>query len=207
VLIFATLMIVVLLIMVGLGLDTGQLTYVRNQGQAAVDAAALAAVSGLPSRQVDQVQNRAKGFNSQNDYVEIKTNPIGNANVSYIQYDYSTNTITNYAANINTANGVRVALEQATGGSGITTPTFLTPLLNLLGASTSGLKDVDVSAVATIQARPAIPIALWSGLCNGSTQVDNVRYRCNTRVTIIRTPRARMPAGRPFSTVHQAHRT
>ena len=50
VLIFVTLMIVLLLIMVGLGLDTGSLTYSRNQGQAAVDAAALSAVSGLPSR-------------------------------------------------------------------------------------------------------------------------------------------------------------
>ena len=47
VLVFVTLMIVLLLVMVGLGLDTGQLTYVRNQGQAAVDAAALAAVSAI----------------------------------------------------------------------------------------------------------------------------------------------------------------
>lgn len=31
VIVFVTLMIVVLLIMVGLGLDTGQMTYVRNQ--------------------------------------------------------------------------------------------------------------------------------------------------------------------------------
>ena len=33
VIVFVTLMIVLLLVMVGLGLDTGQLTYVRNQGQ------------------------------------------------------------------------------------------------------------------------------------------------------------------------------
>ena len=48
VIVFVTLMIVLLLIMVGIGLDTGQLTATRSQGQAAVDAAALAAVSGLP---------------------------------------------------------------------------------------------------------------------------------------------------------------
>jgi Flp pilus assembly protein TadG len=177
VLVFATLMIVVLLIMVGLGLDTAQLTYVRNQGQAAVDAAALAAVSGLPSRVAAQVENRAMGFNSNNDYVEIQTNPITAANVSYVQYDYATNTITNYAANINTANGVRVALETATNNSAITTPMFLTPLLNLLGITTAGAKDVNVSAVATIQAKPTIPIALWSGICNGSTPVPDVKIQ------------------------------
>ena len=42
-LVFMTLMIVLLLIMVGMGLDTGHLAYIRSQGQPAVDAAALAA--------------------------------------------------------------------------------------------------------------------------------------------------------------------
>ncbi len=171
VIVFVTLMIVLLLIMVGMGLDTGQVTYVRSQGQAAVDASALAAVSGLPSRNTVQVQNRAAGFNSTNDYVESPTNPIGNSNISYVEYDFSTNTITNYAANINTANGVRVALEQATG-SGITTPVFLTPLLNLLGFSTAATADINVSSVAVIQAKPAIPIALWSGVCPGAGDPD-----------------------------------
>jgi Flp pilus assembly protein TadG len=167
VIVFVTLIIVLLLVMVGLGLDTGQLTYVRNQGQAAVDAAVLAAVSGLPSRDDDQIKSRAAGFNSTNDYVESPTNQIGSANVSYIQYDFNTNTITDYAAPIATANGVRVALEQANGG-GITTPMFLTPLLNFLGFSAPGTKDVNVSAVSVISTQPAIPIALWSGLCAGS---------------------------------------
>ena len=49
VLIFVTLSIVLLLIMVGMGLDTGHLVYVRAQGQAAVDAAALAAASAIPT--------------------------------------------------------------------------------------------------------------------------------------------------------------
>ena len=164
VIVFVTLMVVVLMVMVGLGLDTGQLSYVRNQGQAAVDAAALAAVSGLPSRNATQVQNRAAGFNSTNNYVESPTNAIGSSNISYVQYDFATHTITDYAANINTANGVRVALEQANGG-GITTPVFLTPLLNLLGASAGATQEVNVSAVATITSKPAIPIALWSNLC------------------------------------------
>lgn len=162
VIVFVTLMIVVLLIMVGLGLDTGQMTYVRNQGQAAVDAAALAAVSGLPSRTASVVEGRAAAYNSTNNYVESPTNSIGAAHVSYVQYDFNTNTITNYAANVNNANGVRVALE---GARSITTPVFLTPLLNLLGLSASGTQEVNVSAVATITSKPAIPIALWSSIC------------------------------------------
>ena len=168
VLVFVTLMIVLLLVMVGLGLDTGQLTYVRNQGQAAVDAAALAAVSALPSRNAAQVQGRAAGFNSTNNYVESPTNQIGSTNVSYVQYDFSANDIKSYSATIANANGVRVALENATGGSGITTPVFLTPLMNLFGTKTSATQDVNVSAVAVIKSVPSIPITLWQNQCPGT---------------------------------------
>jgi Flp pilus assembly protein TadG len=162
VLIFVTLMIVLLLIMVGLGLDTGSLTYSRNQGQAAVDAAALSAVTGLPSRDDAQVKSRAAAYNSKNDYVGSAANQIGSTNVSYVNYDFASNTITNYSEPIATANGVRVALE---GANSITTPMFLTPLMNLLGITTAGTQNVKVSAIATITAKPAIPIALWQGKC------------------------------------------
>ena len=169
VLVFITLMIVLLMIMVGMGLDTGQLTYSRSMGQGAVDAAALSAVSGLPSRTASVVESRAAAFNPTkanptNSYVGSATNKIGSINVSYVNYDFTTNTITNYSEPIATANGVRVALETSTG-SAIATPAFLTPLFNLLGTTTSGANNVNVSAVATITAKPAIPIALWSNKC------------------------------------------
>src|SRR5262249_20149716 len=142
--------------------------------QAAVDSAALAAVTGLPSRNDPQVKSRAVGFNSQNTYVESPTNPISAGNVSYIQYDFATNTI-NYdpAINVNNANGVRVALESA---SSITTPMFLTPLFNLMGIGMTKTKDVNVSAVSVITSRPAIPIALWGNLCpsNQVTYTDKI---------------------------------
>ena len=48
VLIFGTLIIVLLLIMVGMGLDR-PVSHVRSQGQPAVDSAALAAASAIPS--------------------------------------------------------------------------------------------------------------------------------------------------------------
>jgi hypothetical protein len=157
-------MIVLLMIMVGMGLDTGQLTYSRATGQAAVDAAALSAVSALPGRVPAEVESRAAAFASNNNYVDSPNNPINSNNVSYVKYDFDTNQITNYSEPIATANGVRVALEQATG-SAIATPAFLTPLLKLFGASAPGANNVNVSAVSVITSKPSIPIALWSGMC------------------------------------------
>lgn len=177
VLVFITLMIVLLMIMVGLGLDTGQLTYSRSMGQGAVDAAALSAVSGLPSRTASVVESRAAIFNSTNSYVGSSTgNTIGGANVSYVKYDFTTNTITNYSEPIATANGVRVALEQATN-SAIATPSFLTPLFNLFGIATAGTNNVSVSAVSVITAKPSIPIALWSNICPTSYPYDSTQTK------------------------------
>jgi Flp pilus assembly protein TadG len=160
VIVFITLMVVILMVMVGIGLDTGQITYSRNLGQSAVDAAALSAVSGLPSRNATEIANRAIGYNSTNDY--MGGNNIKAGNVTYVKYDYPTNTITNYSEAIGTANGVRVALE---GADAISTRTFLTPLMRLFGASVPTNQNISVSAVATIQSRPAIPIALWETQC------------------------------------------
>jgi Flp pilus assembly protein TadG len=181
VLVFATLLIVLLMIMVGLGLDTGQLTYVRSQGQTAVDAAALTAVSGLPVG-AGQVTGRVDDFNSTNDYVESSTNKIGTANITYVQYNDSSGAIVDLPGIAN-ANGVRVALEQknpytgAASGTGITTPVFLTPLLNLFGSTAPAKADISVSAVAALKALPGIPIAIMTKLCNGSSTVANVKLR------------------------------
>src|SRR5690606_17611468 len=62
-LIFVTLMITVLILMVGMGLDTGHLASVRSQGQPAVDAAALAAASAVPTGRWSDVIDRATKFN------------------------------------------------------------------------------------------------------------------------------------------------
>ena len=170
VLIWVTLMIVLLLIMVGVGLDTGQITYTRSQAQSAVDAAALAAVSGLPSRDASQIAARATSFNTNNDYVGSSSNGITSSDVSYVHYDFTTNTIDRYNEPIATANGVRVARETS---HAVATPVFLTPLMNLLGLATSDTENVNVSAVATIATRPAIPIALWQTTCAAGNPVQN----------------------------------
>jgi len=181
VLIWMTLMIVLLMVMVGMGLDTGQITYARNQAQSAVDAAALAAVSGLPSSQIagntTEIQNRATAFNSKNDYVSSGSDGIKSSDVSLIHYDFTKNTIDSYNEPLATANGVRVARSADTNHP-VTTPVFLTPLMNLLGISTPGTQQVNVSAVSTIRSEPAIPIALWGGLCGpNGTEVDDVQIK------------------------------
>src|SRR5678815_1126234 len=88
VVVFVTLMVVLLLIMVGMGLDTGHLAYVRSQGQPAVDAAALAAASAIPSGNLSRVTDRGTNINpggtnpgTGNKYVNSPNNAINHKNV------------------------------------------------------------------------------------------------------------------------------
>ncbi len=194
VLVFMTLMIVLLLVMVGMGLDTGYLTYTRSQGQAAVDAAALSAVSGLPAG-AGAVESRVSLFNSTNNYTGsvANSNTISKANITYVQYNDKndkTGAITTLGS-ITGANGVRVALEQwnpysgANADSAIKVPAFLTPLMKLWGGAASGSNNVNVSAVAALKALPGLPIAVMQGTCGvGSSTVSRVLYsRTQTLIT------------------------
>jgi Flp pilus assembly protein TadG len=182
VLVFMTLMIVLLMVMVGMGMDTGQLTYTRSQGQAAVDAAALSAVSGLPMGLTAdaEVKARAAAFNSKNDYLSSPLNAISGSNVTYVSYNSATGAIADLP-DITGANGVRVALEKTNpyttvaAGSAMQSPVFLTPLMKLFGQSAPAKVDVSVSAVAAMTAKPSIPIAIYQSLCNGTNKVSNVQ--------------------------------
>ena len=96
VLIFVTLMIVLLLVMVGMGLDTGHLAYVRSQGQPAVDAAALAAASATPTGVTDTVKTQAMKFDpgatgnpnpTGNNYVSSPSIKITGDNVTLVHYE------------------------------------------------------------------------------------------------------------------------
>jgi len=61
ILVFATLIVVLLLVMIGMGLDTGWLTFSRSMGQRAVDMAALAGAAGLAKGDVDAVKANING--------------------------------------------------------------------------------------------------------------------------------------------------
>jgi Flp pilus assembly protein TadG len=175
VLVFITLMIVVLMVMVGMGLDTGYLTFSRSMGQRAVDMAALAAAAGLAKGDATAIESDVQQImvtGTKNDYAGRSSNVIdptvNGKNVTLMTYDFKTNKITGTTTDIKAANAVRVALEKTnpytgtSSNSAISTPAFLTPLMNLFGggASAAGANDVDVSAVAVIQAEPGLPIAL-----------------------------------------------
>ena len=182
VLVFITLMIVLLMVMVGMGLDTGFLTFSRSLGQRAVDMAALAGAAGLAKGDATAIKSNIEQLNTPNDYVNrtAGSNPIDGTvsgkNVTLMTYDFTNNQITGTTTDITKATAVRVALETTnpyTGGSSnsaVNTAAFLTPLLNLLGSNTaSASNNVNVSAVAVIQAQPGLPIALngcdpaWAG--------------------------------------------
>ena len=182
-LVFVTLMIVLLLVMVGMGLDTGHLAYVRSQGQPAVDAAALAAASAIPSGNWSRVTERAAMLNpggtnpgTGNNYLDSPNNQIDHKNVTLVKYDNATGEFTTSGVNINNANGARVALENnnpygGNAGEAMKSPLFLTPLLNLFGQATKTTADVSVSAVAVNQALPGLPIVVVQGLCG---QADTI---------------------------------
>lgn len=180
VLVFITLMIVLLLVMVGLGLDTGQLAYTRGTAQPALDAAALAAASGIPTGSEIEVRNRATFFNSTNTFTGSATTAIAQANVTLMKFTLANpadSTNKNYtlaqAASIATANAARVALETnnpydaGATNTPIKSPLFLTPLFNLLGASTQGTQNVSVSAVAVSTGMVGLPMAVEQARCAG----------------------------------------
>ena len=177
VLVFITLMITLLMVMVGMGLDTGWLTYGRSQGQRAVDAAALAGAAGVGKGDTAAIKKNIEALN--NDYIKVGANPIngtvGGNNVMLVKYDKATGNIVP-EPDINQANGVRVALEKTkpaaygggSSGTSINAPLFLTPLFNLLGINTSGSADINVSAVSVYSTMPGIPLAL--GKCSPGEQ-------------------------------------
>lgn len=161
--VFATLMIVLLMVLVGMGMDTGWLTYVRSQGQPAVDASALAAASALNTGDIAKVHGRGTAFNASNDYPDGGTSggsKITSANIQLGSYSHSTGTFSALPdASIGSANAVRVALEQA-NSTPIPTRVFLTPLVNLFGGSETGNASVNVSAIAALKGVPELPVYL-----------------------------------------------
>src|SRR5439155_2508121 len=75
VIVFVTLVVVLLLVMVGMGLDTGWLTFSRSVGQRAVDMAALAGAAGVAAGDPAKVKANVEALNSTNDYVGASSRP------------------------------------------------------------------------------------------------------------------------------------
>jgi Flp pilus assembly protein TadG len=171
VLVFVTLMIVLLLVMVGMGLDTGQLAFTRSTAQPALDAAALAAASAIPTGDINQVRTRATLFNSANNYTGSNQVAIQGANVTLMTYNPGGTPELQAAASIATANAARVALENSNPydagatNTPVQSPLFLTPLFNLLGSSAPGSARLNVTAVAVTTAVVGLPMAVELAKC------------------------------------------
>jgi Flp pilus assembly protein TadG len=188
VLVFITLMIVLLMVMVGMGLDTGHLAYVRSQGQPAVDAAALAATSAVATRDDAAVKSRAGAFNSKNTYLNSKNNTISGANVTYVYYNPAASpTITTSGVDVTNANGVRVALETtnphtgAAANTSMASPLFLTPLFNVMGIATKNTTNVSVSAVAVAKGLPGLPLAIEEARCTPGPTVKQMLLQSSSK--------------------------
>jgi Flp pilus assembly protein TadG len=188
VLVFITLMVVILMVVVGMGLDTGYLTFSRSMGQRAVDMAALAGAAGLAKGNVASIEINIEQLNATNDYVKSTGNQIDGAvdpgtgvgtNVTLVQYDTATSKVKAAPVPLTKANAVRVALETTNPYSGtssssaINTPAFLTPLMRLFGggASAASANNVNVSAISTMEALPGLPIALTGCTLSGDTAI------------------------------------
>jgi len=173
VLVFVTLMIVLLLVMVGMGLDSGQLAYTRATAQPAVDAAALAAASAIPTGDINQIRTRATLFNGSNTYTDSKDVQIQGANVTLLKYTPGA-TPELQSATMATANAARVALETTNPydagatNTPVKSPLFLTPLFNLMGISAQKSAQISVSAVAVTTAMVGLPMAVEASLCSKS---------------------------------------
>src|SRR5947208_10214146 len=147
VIVFITLVVVLLLLMVGMGLDTGWVVYSRSMGQRAVDMAALAGAAGVAAGNPAKVKANVETLNTTNDYVKASGNQIdgtvnGN-NVTLIHYDAKATPQIQLATgvtgtSIGNANGARVALEKTNPYTGdnsntsIGTPSFMAQFINLL---------------------------------------------------------------------------
>jgi Flp pilus assembly protein TadG len=148
-LVFVALSLLLLLLFLGLVIDTGWMVYVRAQGQKRVDAAALAAASALveqnPANRRKQATRLANTFSDQNTVINASTDP---ANVvDPMKYDLTTGALTNLKSDWtpgvagDNCNAVKIATT-------VPTPLFFSGVRNSFGDSETGSTDINVNAVA-----------------------------------------------------------
>jgi Flp pilus assembly protein TadG len=164
VLVFVALIMVILMFMVGMGVDAGWLVYVRSIGQTAVDAGALSGASALPTEDLSQVYSRVGASNVVNTYPGIGINPLGADNTILVKYDHAQGNFSK-AANIAEANGVRVSLEESNPyasnpDTAMPVPLFMTPVMRVIGINTPTTTKVNVTATAILKGQPDLPVAL-----------------------------------------------
>ena len=166
--------LIVMLLFVGLAIDGGWTTYVRNQGQAAVDAAALSAVSAVPNYEqgasASTIELRASAF-AQNAASAGSANIVMHQaptltlanNIDCLTYNQASNTFTCSDPGCTGAcapaqvNAVRVSMADSTAptrNSAINVPLFFGRMVGM------PFMRLNVSAVGYLQC---------PGTCTSST--------------------------------------
>ncbi len=150
VIIFVTLFFLLTMLFVSVGIDAGWMTYVRNQGQASVDAAALSGASGIPryneTGDDSVVITMVQALNGENTVMN-KPAGITASNLEVVAYNSTTHLVST-PASFSDVNGIRVT-------RGFDTPLFFGRLLN-----DGQTPTINVSAVAVTRLRPSLPFNL-----------------------------------------------
>jgi Flp pilus assembly protein TadG len=161
-LIFVAVFLFLFLGFVGIATDAGWIVFIRGQGQARVDAAALAGAQALinqnaGTRQTD-AGTLADSFGDRNHIVDATTTTNVDNDIFPMFYDKTTGEATE-AADWEPANCNAVKVTNA-----IPTPLFFSGVRNALGAAETGSTTINVSAVAHLgcpgEAKPTLPITL-----------------------------------------------
>ena len=170
--VFAALFLTIMFLFIGIAIDIGWITYVKNQGQAAVDSAALSGASAIPDE--TEVYNRVAAFNGKNTVINSDQNHLGDANVTFIAYDGTDIT----PADPTSANGIRVAMEAE---SAIQARFFFSSWRRFFGKTAPGSADINVAATAAVPNKPSLPIALLG--CEAGAQEFEVSQTPDTTDT------------------------
>lgn len=132
--------------LVGLATDFGVMAYVKNQGQSAVDTAALAAASAIPEYReagdASLAMSRVEALDTAND---VRGNPadVASASVEFLTYDVTTNAFTcESGCEPEDVNAVRVTKTD------YQSPFFFSWARNAFGGSSPNSIDVQASATA-----------------------------------------------------------
>jgi Flp pilus assembly protein TadG len=150
VLVFVAMGLLLFLLFLGLALDTGWLVYVRAQGQARIDSAALAAAGALiepipASERGNRAIKLANTFGDKNSVVNSTVNPENI--VTPMTYNATNGSLTEapnwelWGGSNPICNAVRVTTD-------VPTPVFFAGIRNVFGAGETGQEDLTFSSVS-----------------------------------------------------------
>jgi len=143
-LVFVAMGLLLFLLFLGVALDTGWVVYVRSQGQARVDSAALAAAGALIEKPFDPLrpEELANTFSDKNSVVNASVNPVNR--VTLMNYDQISGVLQEapspYGGSV-LYNAVRVTTD-------VPTPVFFAGIRNVFGAGETGQENITVGAVS-----------------------------------------------------------